>query len=155
MMSALRHHRYFPGTFEGAGTAATWLHEVAGAERLPDNLVFALEICLEELFTNVVRHGAPGRGPDGGPMPLSVDVAIELTGNHVDLVVSDNGMRFDTAHAEAHPVHGTLDETKPGGLGIQLIRSFSHDLRYELLPTGNRVIVKFLRQEAAEAKAGA
>ena len=155
MMSALRHHRHFPGTYEGAGTAATWLHEVAGAERLLDNLVFALEICLEELFTNVVRHGAPGRGPDGEPVPLSVDVAIELAGKHVDLVVSDNGKRFDTERAVPHPVHGTLDETKPGGLGIQLIRSFSSDLHYELLPTGNRVIVKFLRQEAAEAKAGA
>ena len=154
MLSALRHHRCFDGTFDGAGAAAIWLRGIAATERLPEKLVFAIELCLEELFTNVVRYGGDGRGPHGQKLPLSVDVAVELTENGVELVVGDNGATFDVSHAASAPAHPPLDEVAPGGLGIQLIRSFSDDLLYEPLPNGNRVIVKFLRQEPHDAKAG-
>ena len=37
------------------------------------------------------------------------------------------------------PIDGPLAEVEPGGLGIQLIRSFIDDLRYERAGRGNRV----------------
>jgi serine/threonine-protein kinase RsbW len=155
MTSGLRLHRDFAGTYDGAADAAAWLHEIAVAEQLADKLVFALELCLEELFTNVVRHGGVGHGPDGKPVPLGVDVVLKLGEDAVDLVVSDNGTRFDVSHAPSQPVHQPLEEVAAGGLGIQLIRSFSDDIRYEPLPAGNRVIVKFLRQDAVTSGAEA
>lgn len=155
MLSALRHHRDFDGTFEGAATAGTWLHEIATAERLPEALIFGIEVCLEELFTNVVRHGGDGRSTDGEAAPLKVNVAIELDDDDVRLVIGDNAQSFDVSRAEGQPVHQRLEDVAPGGLGIQLIRSFSNDVRYEPLPNGNRVIVKFLRQARTGAKAEA
>lgn len=144
------HHARFPGTIDGAVNASSWLHGVAARESLPSRLVFALEVCLEELFTNVVRHGGAGRSA-----PLWVDVGLSAEGNDVALYVEDNGKSFDVSQAPGKPIRRPLEEVMPGGLGMQLIRSFSHELLYEPLPDGNRVILKFLRQEHAETNAGA
>ncbi|MBN9360160.1 MULTISPECIES: ATP-binding protein [unclassified Devosia] len=151
-MSATQPHRaQFPGTIDGAVTASSWLHGVAEREALPGKLVFALEVCLEELFTNVVRHG--GRGRDAAP--LSVDVGLSVEGNDVAMYIEDNGKSFDVSQAPARPIRRPLEEVMPGGLGMQLIRSFSKELLYESRPDGNRVILKFLRQEQAGSTAGA
>jgi len=151
-MSATQPHRaQFPGTIDGAVTASSWLHGVAEREALPGKLVFALEVCLEELFTNVVRHG--GRGRDAAP--LSVDVGLSVEGNDVAMYIEDNGKSFDVSQAPARPIRRPLEEVMPGGLGVQLIRSFSKELLYESRPDGNRVILKFLRQEQAGSTAGA
>lgn len=156
MTGAQRHHAKFPATIDGVVNAASWLHAAAEAGQLPGKLVFALEVCLEELFTNVMRHGGPGpSGLDDDAAPLSVDLSLELAADDVALLVEDNGRPFDPSQAPARPIRKPLEEVMPGGLGIQLIRSFSNELLYEPLPGGNRVIVKFLRERQAETKAEA
>lgn len=156
IMTAQRHHRTFPATIDGVVAAAAWLHEVARAEALPEKLVFGLEVCLEELFTNVIRHGGPGPATTSDEeMPLTVNLALELEGSGIALVIEDNGRSFDVSQAPAKPIRKPLEEVMPGGLGMQLIRSFSHELLYEPIPGGNRVIVKYLRDSVAENKAGA
>lgn len=145
------HHAQFPGTIDGAVAASSWLHGVAERESLPSKLVFALEVCLEELFTNVVRHGGSGRGAT----PLAIDVGLAVEGNDVAMYLEDNGKSFDVSTAPARPIRKPLEEVIPGGLGMQLIRSFSKELLYESLPEGNRVILKFLRHEPAGSTAGA
>jgi anti-sigma regulatory factor (Ser/Thr protein kinase) len=155
-MTAQRHRSSFPATIDGVVAAAGWLHGVAEAERLPEKLAFGLEVCLEELFTNVIRHGGPGPAStnDDEP-PLSVELELALAGEDVSLVVEDNGRPFDVSQAPANPIRRPIEEVMPGGLGMQLIRSFSSDLLYEALPRGNRIIVKFLRGGRAETKAEA
>ncbi len=155
-MTAQRHHTRYPATIDGVVAAAAWLHQAAEAAGLPGKLVFALEVCLEELFTNVIRHGGPGPATTGDEeLPLSVDLELDLDGEDIALVIEDNGRSFDVSQAPAHPIRRPLEEVMPGGLGMQLIRSFSHELLYEPLPGGNRVIVKFLRDGPPETKAEA
>lgn len=159
MSLPLRHHSAFPGTIDGAAGAATWLRNIAARELLSDKLAFALEVCLEELFTNVVRHGGGGHWAidDAAAVvsPLSIRTALIIDSDAVDLVVEDNGKSFDVSQAPASPVGEPIEDLAPGGLGMQLIRSFSNDLRYEPLPNGNRVIVNFLRPSRAASTAEA
>lgn len=152
--TAQRHRTRFPATIEGVVAAAVWLHGVTEAERLPAKLAFALEVCLEELFTNVMNHGGPGAAStNDDELPLWVELALDLGDDDVSLFVEDNGRPFDVSQAPAKPIRRPLEEVVPGGLGMQLIRSFSSELLYEPLAGGNRVIVKFLRGEPPETKA--
>jgi serine/threonine-protein kinase RsbW len=155
MTPQAQHRSTFPATIDGAVEASGWLHGVAAHENLPDKLIFALEVCLEELFTNVVRHGGEhGNGDRTAPRALSVGVGLVLEHDAVEMVLEDNGRPFDVSGAEARPIRRPLEEVVPGGLGVQLIRSFSNELHYEPIPDGNRVILKFLRQHEGETKAG-
>ena len=50
----------FPATVKGAIDAGSWLDSVATAAQFPEDLSFRVHLCVEELFTNVVRHGGGG-----------------------------------------------------------------------------------------------
>jgi anti-sigma regulatory factor (Ser/Thr protein kinase) len=156
-MPQLRHHSSFPGTIEGVASASSWLRGVGAHQHLPDKLVFALEVCLEELFTNVVRHGGAGTWDEAAhadlPSPLSVELTLEIGRDAVLMIIEDNGHLFDVTEAPARPIGRPIEEVIPGGLGMQLIRSFSHDMRYEALELGNRVTLTFLQPQMAETKA--
>lgn len=156
MTFPLRRQSTFPGTLDGAAAAATWLRDIAADEQLSDKLAFALEVCLEELATNVVRHGGVGRFDEaeaGAGPPLSFGVGLVLEQDAVGLVIEDNGRPFDVSQAPARPIRKPLEDIVAGGLGMQLIRSFSDELHYEPTPGGNRVILKFLRQEEGQSRA--
>ena len=156
-MSAARHSASFPGTIEGATDASVWLRDVSAREDLASNLTFALELCLEELFTNVVRHGGSGQWDEAVrsdlPNPLQVAVTVVAERDLVFLVIEDNGLPFDVTTAPARPIEAPLEEVTPGGLGLQLVRSFSRDLSYEAVPGGNRVRLSFERPQMEGTKA--
>ncbi len=137
-----------PGTMDGVIAAARWLHVVADRERLSEDVAFAVEVCLEELLTNIARHGAiAALDPDGAGdvdlQPAAVTVALSLGHVATELVIEDNGPPFDVAAAPVKRVDRPLEQVVPGGLGMQLIHNFSSDLRYERLPAGNRTTLRF------------
>jgi serine/threonine-protein kinase RsbW len=137
----------FIGTIEDISAAAQWVNMIAAEQKFSEQLVFALQICLEELLTNIVRHGGAKSSGDLSEVPippLNVEISISTGAQRVSMTVEDNGKPFDVVNAPAHRIDQPLDELQPGGLGIQLIRNFASSIAYEQAGLGNRVIVKFL-----------
>ena len=96
-----------------------------------------VEVVLEELVSNLVRHGKDVN---------LVTVAAGYRGGVVDLVIEDDGDAFDPfAVAEPKPVT-TLADAPLGGLGIPLVRRLSASARYDRIGSGsdarNRVSVR-------------
>jgi serine/threonine-protein kinase RsbW len=137
----------FIGTIDDISAAAQWVEMIAIDQQFPEQLVFALQICLEELLTNVVRHGGATSSGDLSEVPvppLKVEISISISAQRVSMTVEDSGKPFDVMNAPAHRIDQPLDEVQPGGLGIQLIRNFASTIAYEQAGLGNRVIVEFL-----------
>ena len=137
----------FIGTIDDISAAAQWVNTIAADQKFPEQLVFALQVCLEELLTNVVRHGGAKSSGDLSEVPvppLNVEITISTGAQRVSMTVEDNGKPFDVVNAPAHRIDQPLDEVQPGGLGIQLIRNFASSIAYEQAGLGNRVIVEFL-----------
>lgn len=137
----------FAGTIEGISLAAQWVDTIAADRQLPEQLVFALQICVEELLTNIVRHGgteSSGNLSEVPIPPLNVEISISANTECVSMTVEDDGKPFDVVNAPAHRIDQPLDEIEPGGLGIQLIRNFASTITYEQAGLGNRVVIEFL-----------
>jgi serine/threonine-protein kinase RsbW len=137
----------FVGTIDDISAAAQWVGTIAAEQKFPEQLVFALQICLEELLTNVVRHGgatSSGSLSEVPTPPLKVEISISAGARGVSMTIEDDGKPFDVVNAPAHRIDQPLDEVQPGGLGIQLIRNFASSIAYEQAGLGNRVIVEFL-----------
>jgi anti-sigma regulatory factor (Ser/Thr protein kinase) len=85
---------------------------------------FAVELALEEIFTNVVRHNARGQGPIG--------IALERRDGEVIVTITDpDAPRFDpVADGPDTDVDLPLDQRLPGGLGIHLVRKFMDRIEY-------------------------
>jgi len=91
---------------------------------LSDDVVFRLTVSLDEVVTNIVRHGFADEG--GHEILLSVAVRDGL----VTAVVSDDAPAFDLRTIPPADVDAPLDLRPIGGLGVHLVRSLTHELDY-------------------------
>lgn len=98
--------------------------------RLDDRTINRLEVVLEELLSNVVRHNA-------GASKLTV--AAEYRDGAVNLAIEDDGPAFDPFEMTAPAKFTTLEEAKLGGLGIPLIRRMTESVRYDRVGACNRI----------------
>jgi serine/threonine-protein kinase RsbW len=138
MASLTAWRQTFSRTLEGAIAAERWFCAAAEEARLPDPVPFAMQVCLEELFTNIVRHGDPK-----GSARSEVSIAIEARARLIRMTVEDDGAEFDVTQSEVCPITQSLQEIQPGGLGLLLIRTFSTSVSYQRSEGRNRVTIEF------------
>ena len=142
-------HRIFKGAMPEIATAARWIESIAADLDLPGRLAFDMQVCLEELMSNIVRHGGVHSSstsylPQADPAnSLSISITVNVRADRIILAVEDNGRPFNVAKASAKLVDRPLEEVQPGGLGIHLIKSFADNLEYRRTEKGNRVTIEF------------
>jgi serine/threonine-protein kinase RsbW len=128
-------YRDFSGSLTEIGMATRWAGQVASELALPSEKSYALRICVEELLTNIFRHG--------GATSSKIHLTLALFPDRIELAVEDDGQPFDVSTAIPRRVDHPLEKAQPGGLGIQLIHSFADRLNYTRAGLGNRVVVEF------------
>jgi anti-sigma regulatory factor (Ser/Thr protein kinase) len=124
-----------------------WIERLATRHTIPDSTQFAMNLCLEEALSNVIRHGYSSK-PDHS---IAVQFASPRE-NYFVFVVEDDAPPFNPVDSPELPAMGSLDEVRVGGQGIRLMRHFADALEYELTPTGNRLSIGFSAANSAIAK---
>jgi serine/threonine-protein kinase RsbW len=119
-----------------AARMVPWLAGLAEASRWPAELAHAIELCLDEVVTNIVMHGGAAVG--------KITIEIDQDAAAVRARIEDDGAGFDPT-AEDRPLPESLDEAGIGGLGIVLVRRFSSALHYERVGGYNRLTLRFDR----------
>ena len=109
-----------------------FLGDFVGEAAIDDRAAFTINLVVEELFTNMVRHNEGGGD--------QITVSIERQDNRVHLELVDTDVEpFDPETAEVPPVDAGIGERRPGGLGIYLVRSMVDDLNYDYETEGRRM----------------
>ena len=115
-----------------------WIERLAAEHGISESTQFAMNLCLEEILSNIIRHGY-GSVPD-----KSIVVRYSQSSEHLSrIVVEDEAPHFDPLAAPENPIEETLEGTRIGGLGIRLVRNFASSLHYEATAIGNRLIIEF------------
>lgn len=120
-----------PGEIERLPDLVDALHASWAEQELPADLLFAFDLALEEVFTNLAIHA---RGP---VMPLRVAVRLEPGDDGVLLEIRDDGDPFDPLSAPAPDLESPLEDRRVGGLGVHLVRQFFPEIRYERIDGRN------------------
>lgn len=107
-----------------------------------------LVLALDEAMTNIIRHGY-GHADDGRIWMSLRTLSEPSAGIRVE--IDDHQACFDPAELPERD----LDEVRPGGLGIHLIRRLTRTCRHEVRPEGGMrlVIEKFCEDAARGADA--
>ena len=138
-------HRNFTGNVREISCAASWMESITADLNLPDSKAFAMQVCLEELMSNIVQHGQSRSGSKPTQVaPLLISIKIDAFVDRTVMTVEDNGRPFNVAQAPAKSINRPLDQIQPGGLGIHLIKSFASNLNYSRTANGNRVVLEFM-----------
>jgi len=90
---------------------------------LDDSESYFLDLTLEELFTNLVRH-APGSN--------EIEIEIEMDDNLMIIRLTDRDTEpFDGNSLGEVDTKAPLMEREPGGLGIHLVKKMADSLDYD------------------------
>ncbi len=109
-----------------------FLETFADGQEVDEKTAFCINLVVEELFTNMVRHNEGGGD--------RITVSIERRVDHLPLELIDSDVEpFDPETVEAPPVDAGIGERQPGGLGIFLVQSMVDDLNYDYEPEGRRM----------------
>lgn len=99
--------------------------------------VHRLNLVLEEVIGNTLAYGYP----DDGEHTLRVRVAVLADG--IELEIRDDARAFDPLAQRPAPYLGPdLNQRRPGGLGLYLVRRFVREGHYETAGGYNRLIMK-------------
>ena len=107
-------------SLDGIFTFAAKLENDSG---LDDSESYFLDLTLEELFTNLVRH-APGSD--------EIEIEIELEDGLLTIRLIDRETKpFDGNSLGTVDTEAPLMEREPGGLGIHLVKKMADSLDYD------------------------
>ncbi|MCY4436180.1 MAG: ATP-binding protein [Chloroflexi bacterium] len=90
----------------------------------PIDLIFKVNLALEELVINVMNYGH-----DGGLH--EIDITLTSDEDSLTIEIVDDGRPFDPLHDAPKPdVNAELEDRDIGGLGIHFVRKMMDDVRY-------------------------
>jgi anti-sigma regulatory factor (Ser/Thr protein kinase) len=96
----------------------------------------AVNVVLDELLSNSIRHGLDGAGAH------RISVALEYADGEITIEVEDDGIAFDPTRVSTPLPAGTLAERRLGGLGLAFVRELTDSIEYRRVADRNRLILR-------------
>jgi serine/threonine-protein kinase RsbW len=132
-----------PGTFDGVRQAADGFDAFAAAHGLAKGELWPFQVALDEVLSNVVRHGFSEAAE-----PPPIEIEIRLQGGEIELVIVDRAPAFDPLGVAAPDLQQAIEDRPIGGLGIAFVRKLMDSVEYARLGGRNRLR---LRRKLLEA----
>ncbi|MDE0306284.1 MAG: ATP-binding protein [Albidovulum sp.] len=109
------------------------LDTVGQAEDWPMAFDYNIRLVIEELFMNIVMHGAKND-------KCEIELSLESYSEIVKITIIDNGVAFNPLTDSSAPdLESDLSERAIGGLGVHLIRNLVDDIDYKRVSGRNSI----------------
>ncbi len=118
-----------PATDEGIKAALDALEGLWAAQGVSRAVTWPVEVSLDEVLANVVRHGLAGRGD-----AAQVELELRLEPGdppRCEVRIEDDGPEFDPLGAAVPDTSLGVEERPMGGLGIELVKRLMDEVQYE------------------------
>lgn len=118
----------------GLRALAAKVDEFCAVHAVADDVRHDLQVALDEIVNNVVRHAAPRH-------PL-IEVQLTIAEDHVEVRIVDDGEPFDLHDAPTPDVTLPIEQRRVGGLGIFLVRQLMDAVEYRRSGGQNRLTLR-------------
>ena len=118
-------------------TIDKFLTEFSEQQDFPPDVLFQIQLSLEEIFTNVVSYGY-----ENDDTEHEVEIVLSRDRQTVTVEIVDDGRPFDPLQdAPKMDAESKLEERRVGGAGIALAKTMMTDLRYHRDDGRNHLIM--------------
>jgi anti-sigma regulatory factor (Ser/Thr protein kinase) len=124
-------------------TAAQLIEAFAAAHGVSADVVFKVNLALDELVTNIISYAYV----DGAEHQIGIRVALD--GDDVSVRVEDDGRPFNPLDAPAPDMGLDIDRRPIGGFGVHIVRSLMDAIEYRREDDRNIVLMR--KRTAADA----
>lgn len=108
-----------------------FIEEIGEEFGLTPDVVFNLNLVLEEAVVNVINYAYPKEDHQW------IYLSAKLQDGTIILILTDTGKEFDPTMAPEADITLSADEREIGGLGIFLIRQIMNEVKYERIDGKN------------------
>lgn len=116
--------RTFNRTLDALDDLFKYLEDFIESQELDPASAYAINLAVEELFTNMVKYS-----PEGAD---HISVCLEVDGREVKVVLEDKGVKaFDVTQSSTEAIEKRLSERTPGGLGLFIVQQMVDDVTYQ------------------------
>jgi len=123
---------------DGISTLAQTIENFAAENNLPEKSIFQVNLCLDELLTNIISYGFP----EGGEHDITVEIALH--DETLVVVTHDAGVAFNPLEQSEPDISQGIEERPIGGLGIHLVRKMMDEVEYRREENQNVLVMKKL-----------
>lgn len=110
---------------EEIATLAERIDAFGEAAGVPPEILFKLNLVIDELVTNIISYGYEDA------LPHVIEVSLTLDGDRLTAKLRDDGNPFNPLEEAPDPdLHAPLEERAIGGLGLHFMRVFMDELAY-------------------------
>ena len=132
-MSSRERRLYTNDVSELRKMSAWWREWVASAD-CDTEVQERGELCLNEAVANIIGHGGA---------PCAIAITFDTNGEGVRMTIADDGAPFDPVTYPAPVLPRRLDEARPGGLGIYILRTYADVVQYSRVDGWNELTLTF------------
>ncbi len=118
---------------------ASIVEEIGEKEDWPPDLVFKVNLILEELGLNIINYGHTGGLHE-------IDITLISTDEELKIEIMDDGKPFDPiTDAPVPDVNAPMEERGIGGLGVHLVQTMTDEMHYRRVRDTNQVTLLIRR----------
>ena len=121
-------------TLDEVERAAAWLEEFGTAAAIPGDVTAKLQVVLDEILSNVIRHAASAAGP--------IRLEARRRKQDVELSVTDDGPPFDPTQFKPVSAAVRVAERQVGGAGLLFVRALMDEIDFAHRNGRNHLVLR-------------
>ncbi|MEA4890107.1 MAG: LytS/YhcK type 5TM receptor domain-containing protein [Clostridiaceae bacterium] len=112
------------GGLEEISVLSETIEKFAAGNGIPQDIVFKVNLSIDELLTNTLSYGYPERGE------REISVSLAVQDQTLVIETRDNASAFNPLEKTEPDISQDIDERPIGGLGIHIVRKMMDEIAY-------------------------
>lgn len=138
----------FPARYESLTTLREDARKAAVTAGLSEKAVYAVQMAVDEAFTNIIEHAF------GGERDEEVECKFIVGGDALTITLKDCGRSFNPDEISDPDLKASLEEREVGGLGLFFMRQLMDEVKFTFYPgeggrAGCNILEMVKRKESA------
>lgn len=115
----------FSRDFRALGEIFDFTDRFISAHGIDESLRHSIDLAVEELFTNMVRHNTGGGGE-------GIEIRMDLENNSLKIqLIDENVDPFDPSTVPEVELDAAIEDRRAGGLGLRLVKLITDKITYD------------------------
>jgi serine/threonine-protein kinase RsbW len=130
----------FSGVYQNLGKIGDYVGKAAEDAGLDESGIYAVQLAVDEACTNIIEHAYGGEGIG------DITISTQISDEGLTIKLYDLGKPFDPESVPVPQTDLPLEEIKPRGLGLYLMRKVMDDVSFEFSPNNGNTCVLLKRK---------